>query len=409
MEIRYTTFADAVAELIDYLGASVGDSVLADAKRCVLAGYRRLTRDNNWTAYYTQGRIDLNGPFPGASAGGYPSVSFDKTGGTYENQLTMDDPPSGTDAVAWPTWAEHAYIRIANVVYRVDRRISDTVLTLREPLVPTSDLPAGTVWSSFYQDTYLLPADFASADKPVYEINFWGLLYQHPREWIAANRMNEITGDPRWYTIVGDNKYPTDRLTMKIFPHPSQSRTIDFLYQRSARPLVVHSLSTGTVACTAGSKTITGTDTVWLPSHVGSVIRISSSRTEPTPLIGKNPAVYESIIRVVTSATSIICDDESEFTLSNVAHVVSDPIDISDTAMRSAFMRACEHEMQIKRVLQDKPSAKRLYEEALAVARDADSPTFAMRSVGDKTRGRTRLARMPYDNTGGNVYDAGGS
>ena len=407
----YYSYFDAVKEVLDYIGSKgVDESGMRDAKRSVIDAVNLLASGHTWTYYYQVGRLNLNAPYAAGSQSYngslYPSCSYDYTGGTYERQLTMDAPPSGSgfSQATWPTWAADAYIRFNNVLYRVDERKSSTVLTLTEELCPVVDFASGSLWTSFYQDTYLLPEDFRSGDRSQYEVNLGQMTYLQPKDWLSLVRYADSAGQPSAYTIMGDSKYPT-RLVMRVMPYPTEAKTVDFIYQRNPRELKIYSYSTGTATVTAGSNTITGSGTSWDSTMEGSVIRISSSTTVPTSKVDSNPYVFETQIVQVVGSTSMRVLDTPDTSYTSVGYQISDPVDINVHSMLRAFKRACEYNVSLKRILPDKPSAVRLYEMELAKAKDADSPNFSRRTVGTQYIRDTRLARQPYSGTGGNVYD----
>ena len=115
------------------------------------------------------------------------------------------------------------------------------MLTLTETLSPEADLAAGCEFV-LYRDTYLLPEDYVAQDQALYEMNFGGMSYTHPREWLYENRYVFAQGIPQCYTITGDPQYP-GRLVMRIFPWPYEEKSIDFIYKR--RPRVASIGTTG--------------------------------------------------------------------------------------------------------------------------------------------------------------------
>jgi hypothetical protein len=205
----------------------------------------------------------------------------------------------------WPTWAADGYLRIGDVVYRVDERKSSTVITTLSDLSPTADLAAGTAYK-LYQDSYLLPEDFAATAKAMYQERFAGMEYVHPSAWMQQVRRMDQVGEPRWYTITGDQKYPTDRLVMRVFPYPAASKALDVLYRRQPRPVRLKRLDTGTVTITSGSTAVVGVGTRFAARHVGAVLRVSAtSNLAPTSDDGENPADFEGVIKSFTDATHV--------------------------------------------------------------------------------------------------------
>ena len=175
------------------------------------------------------------------------------TGGTYPNQVTLTGD-------MWPDWAaEGTYLRCAAadaaggtdmVAYRVAERKSATILTLDPVINPGVDLPAGTEFV-LYRDTYLLPEDYIAQDQALYERNFGGMDYCHPREWLYENRYVFAQGVPQRYTITGDGTTPAGSCSASSRGRMS-SKTIDFIYKRRPRPAELVAASDGRVSMSAG-------------------------------------------------------------------------------------------------------------------------------------------------------------
>lgn len=91
------------------------------------------------------------------------------------------------------------------------------------------------------------------------------------REWDEINMLPYTSDIPNWYFIYNGK--------INIFPIPSTSNyTITFNYKIRVPDLSIEDYSTGTVAVTNGSKTVTGTGTSWVTSFLpaaGSTINES--------------------------------------------------------------------------------------------------------------------------------------
>lgn len=397
--MQYTTFSDVLNHLVDYLGGSAGDQVKRDCRRALLEAYRTLANAHNWSYLYTHSRIITSGAFDGSQVNA--TIQYQGTGGTYPNQVTL----SGS---SWPDWAaQGTYLRCAvddsfgetgMVGFRVAERKSATVLTLNPTISPATDLPAGTQFV-LYRDTYLLPEDYIAQDQALYERNFGGMNYTHPREWLYENRYVFAQGIPQAYTITGDPQYP-GRLVMKVFPWPAETKTIDFVYKRRPRSLELEKYTTGTVSGTAGTNTITGTG-VFTPGMVGSILRLAANGTAapPTSLIMGNQTVFETFITDWISSTSVAIDVENPLdqNYTNVPYCISDMVDIEQGAMLNAYLRCCEMHIAQTRTLKDKPSARLQYQAALSEAKAADSRSFSGRHVSQSRPLRRRLRDYPIN------------
>jgi hypothetical protein len=382
----FLTFQDAIDHALDYLGGNPQDAALRDCKRAALEAYRTLTNAHNWSYLYQHGRVITSGAYDSTDSGA--TIAYTHTGGTYERMVTITGD-------VWPSWAaEGTYIRVGLVNYRVIDQKSATVLILDDEVNPGADLPSGTAFQ-IYRDTYLLPADYIAQEQALYERNFGGMDYTHPKEWLYENRYVFAQGIPQMYTITGDKQWP-GRLVLRVHPWPMETKTIDFIYKRAPRPLL-HALdSAGTVTVPSNTNVITGTSTSFRPDMVGSVIRYAASGTKlPTSEIGPNPAVFETVITNYTSATSVNVSDICPYSLAGVPYTISDRIDIEAEAMASAYLRCVEMHLGMVRVLKDKPSARLQYAEALERAKAADSRSFTGRAAGIHRPLRRRLRDYP--------------
>jgi hypothetical protein len=402
--MSFATYEDVAEHGFDYLGGNPSDVAERDCKRAALEAYRELINAHNWTMYYTHGRIITSGSFVGGDADDpsvdnvvNASIQYQATGGTYPRQVTLS-------GATWPAWsASGTYIRVGQVNARVAEMKSATVLTLDPEVTFDCDLPAGTPFA-LYRDTYVLPEDYIAQDQALYERNFGGMDYTHPKEWLYENRYVFAMGVPMYYTVTGDKYYP-GRLTLKIFPWPYETKSIDFIYKRRPRPLRIYKVfggSTpqlskgGTIATTSNSNTITGTGTSFTQDMVGSVLRLSNTGLIlPTSDVGRSPAAFESLITAWTSATSIAVHETPTQTLSGLAYTISDRVDIEEGAMLNAYFRCVEKHISIGRTLQDKPSAAKAYDAELNRAKAADSRSFQGRAAGIHRPLRRRLRDYP--------------
>jgi hypothetical protein len=404
--MSFTTYEDVISHGFDYLGGNPSEQALRDCKRAALEAYRELINAHTWTCYYTHGRIITSGAFVGSDSGyedaevdfnANATIQYQATGGTYPRQVTLS-------GATWPDWAgDGTYLRVGQVNARVAEMKSATILTLDDQVYFDGDLDAGTPFT-LYRDTYLLPEDYISQDQAMFERNFGGMDYTHPKEWLYENRYVFAMGVPQFYTITGDKQYP-GRLTFKLFPWPYESKSIDFVYKRRPRPLRIYKVvggtapnfrAGGTVATSSGSNVITGTGTAFTPEMVGSVLRLANTGLiMPTSDVGDSPAAFESVIKTWVSATSLITDDAPSQTSSSLAYTISDRVDIEEGAMLNAYFRCVEMHLGMNRTLKDKPSARLQYLEELNRAKAADSRSFQGRSVGIRRPLRRRLRDYP--------------
>ena len=382
-----TVVVDMVSHLRDYLGSNVNNEVQRVIIRSIQAGLRELSNVRPWSYLYKRHRIQTNAPY---STG---TVAYDVTGGSVERELVLT---SGT----WPTWAADGTVAISNVTYEAFRRVSDSVLQLDSNVTSAADIAAGASYT-LYQDTYVLPEDFVASDRSYAEVSWGGMEYVQPNLWLQVTRYYRSSSDtPRYYTFLGDRRL-AGRMAIAVFPYPDSARTIDAIYHRRPRRILMEQYSTGTATSSASSTTVTGSGTAWTTAMEGSVIRLSSDAVNlPTDLAGSNPYVVERTVKLVSSATQLTVDQSIDTTYSAVKYQLSDPIDIEDGAMLEAYFRCCEKHLAIMRRLKDTDDCGRRYIEALIRAEEADSRSFAGRVAGGNYLGRQRLANMPISFAG---------
>lgn len=386
---RFTTLQDALDHGIDYLGGNPSDQPIRDCMRAASEAYRDLANAFNWSYLYTQGRIITSAMFVDEDA----TLSYTQTGGTYERMATIS---GGT----WPDWAADGYIRVGQVAYKVDERKSATVVTFDEQVNPGADIASGTEFL-MYRDTYLLPEDYIAQDQALYEQNFGGMRYTHPRDWMYTNRYIYASGIPEAYTITGDKKYP-GRLVLRLFPWPTEQKSVDFIYKRRPSKLIIANATAGTASVSAGDTAVTGVGTAFTPQMVGSVIRLSATVKPPTSLImsfakSGNAAAFESVVAAYVSPTSLVLADPADTDYAGVGYTISDAVDIEPGSMLNAYLRCIEMHLGMSRTLKDKPSARLQYQAALEEAKAADSRSFQGRAAGQSRPLRRRLRDYPQD------------
>lgn len=375
-----TTFQDIIDHLVDYVGDRGSDAVGRDCKRAALEAYRDLTNAHRWSYLYTHGRVIMNPPFMDGT------VAYTHTGGQYERMFTLT-------GGMWPAYTAGSYVRIGCVNYKIVAQPSATIALADELVNPGANIASLTAYE-LYRDTYLLPLDYAAQDQAIYENNFGGMCFVHPREWLYQERHGFASGTPRIYTITGDPVYP-GRLVLKVAPWPVLGLSIDFLYHRRPRPLAIPLEKWGSASIVAGSTALTGVGTFFTPSMVGSAIRVSDSSKLPTSVIDSYPAMLETRISGWVDATHVTVADPSPATVSGVSLTVSDVVDIEEGAMLNAYLRCCEKCIAQSRTLKDKPSAQAQYQKQLNEARSADSRSFAGRHAGPIGRMRPHLRDFP--------------
>lgn len=373
------TYADLIDHALAYTGTDATTSATANYRRAVLNAYRAVAARHAWSYYWNIARINTVAAYTTGM------IEYEATGGANERQVTLT---TGT----WPAWAALGYIIINNIPYEVDTRVSSSVITLTAATAPTDDIAAGTAFT-LARDSYTLPADYIQSDETT--INEIGTVmeYVHPRFWSSSRRLTTGPGRPIAYTVIADADN-IDRMSMRMWPPPDAVYAVDMLYRKKARALVYDRTADGYVS--SSTTTITGNDSRFLSTHVGSVIRFASDSKElPTGLEGGNPHFAERTITAVTNATSLTIDSALPSEVSGVRYVISDPVDIDTTVMQEFLLR--ELERQSRLVSRTKPTGNEdeLHALAFTQALEADSRYSGRRASMRWQARRTALRDYP--------------
>jgi hypothetical protein len=348
--------------VLDVFDDSRGERNLRQARAAVLSAARRLPTLHDWACYRRNAVINAVGQQTSST------VTYDHTGGAYERMLTL---AAGT----WPAWAEFGEVRINNVIYQVESRKSDTVITLDERSNPGADLAAGTSYSLF-RSRYPLPLDFRRMDS-LYRSDRSSSLDTVTPGYAYAETMQGYgpTGTSVQIAIVSDPKYLGGR-SVQLSPAPTSAQPVMFQYWRSMRQLRVLEETTGTV--TTSGTALTMLASVLEDKHVGCLIRFSDNgSTAPTSALGNrsdvfNPAYHEATIMSRSSSTAAIIDVAPPTALATVKYSISDPIDLFAGTMWDAFLRLAEWEFST--LVGNKTTSERemRFWRELEIARDGD-------------------------------------
>lgn len=294
------------------------------------------------------------------------TIAYDHTGGTYEREVTLS---SGT----WPSWAQSGTVLIDSVPYLVERRVSDTVLTLKEISNPGTDVAAGTSYK-IYRAAYTLPANVVSV-KVAARPNSWNPNYVSPAQFHEMLLTQEYTGQPRMWTVMED---PADsnRKAIWFYPAPDSSEAFQLLTRRRPSTLTVFDYKTGTVSVSAGGTTVTGSGTAFTADMVGGVIRFGDASNVPESREATDNAyVEEAEILSVASATSVVLAGAVTNDFSGgVKYRISSKIDFDDGMMVNAARAAARsvYANMMNSSAEQQRAAYASYKEAIRLAANED-------------------------------------
>lgn len=355
------TYGDIFQHLCDFIGQNPSSAATRDIRTAIYHAYNEITTAHQWSYLTRLGRILTSAPY---STG---TIAYNDSTRT----VTLT---SGT----FPTWAAKSWIRIANVLYRVDSNPTSTTLILDATLKPGANIAAGTAYV-LVRSGYELPTDFYTMDSIIQESGIARMSFVHPRYWLDTVRAISDPGTPYHYTVVG-SPWTKGRLALLMAPAPESSETYDFIYFARPRPLGVGEYSAGTITTTGSSTTVTGSGTAFTSLMAGCIFRAAAtSAAIPTGFLGERPGVMEEVIGSVANATSLTLESAAPATYTGVKFTISDPIDLDETTMMNVFYRLCEYKLAAVRPMRDRMNPAKLYQDALVLAREADS-----RSIEDK-------------------------
>jgi hypothetical protein len=373
------TWHDAVLDVLDTVGGqkSGGRNVRA-AMIAVQEALQHLPTERTWNYYLRPHRIVTSAQQESST------ITYDHTGGSSERLVTL---AAGT----WPTWAEYGTLLIDSVPYEVDRRLSDTTLTLTESKNPEADVAALTEYTLF-RESYTLPAGFDSLFH-IDRVADWNGCYVSPQAFQNARESLEYSGQPRIFTVMPDTKDPS-RLAFWVYPGSQSAEKIDLLFKRRPTLLRVFDYSTGTVAVSAGARTVTGTSTIFTSKMADAVIRFGASTEVPGSINDVDePYDHEAAISTFDTTAQVTLKTNAELTSSAVAYRISDRIDVNDGAMQLALMDLARFRyMNITMMAaSQRQAAGGVYDESLKAAarQDQHSPPRGGTSMDPYTAART--------------------
>jgi hypothetical protein len=350
------TYSDVLEFLTRLEGSSTDTKVKLMAQEAILSAYQELPTLKRWKYYYTRGRVKTDATY---STG---TVTFDYTGGSSERILTLT---GGT----WPTNAARGIVLIDNVEYKVQTRVSDSIVTLSIDSNPGEDVASTTY--NWWRDIYPLPVDFRGADVFIDHAGSWEPVQASPGTVLNLRANNQTANEPTHLTFISDPDY-IGAMAVFFQPPPRSVYNFDFMYARSPMPMRILDYSTGTIS--VSSTTVTGTGTAWNDDMIGSLIRVPHSGVNqiPTGLAGLYPYAEQRVVTARASATSLTIDSAFDGTYSGVKYRISDFIDLDYHVMREAFRKLCEYRFAENLSRTDQGSRFRSYQISLQSAKEAD-------------------------------------
>ena len=374
----YCDALDALEQFARGYGASARPEVF---RRCVRAARDEIMTVRDWSFLYDNDAILLRA----AQTDG--TVEYDHAGhATCERALVLADE-------TWPDWAVDAAVRVDGLVCDIQEVKSDTVLQLDSVMNPGQDVAEGTSYT-LYPRWYPLPADFGAMHTLAAKSAWLLGQYISMDEMFAEDKYRESTGDVRYYSI-GRAQDQYGRMAIYVHPASDTTERIDFIYKKRPRDLRYsgHNAAefAGTIEVTAGSPTVTGTETSFESGMAGSILRISANTDKPTGLEGTNAWAEQRVIKSVTDPDTLVLDANVGTSRDAVKYVISDPIDIDVVAWQAFLACAEKHFAMRQKYITNRAEIFAAYNDALFQAKQGDCRSTEPRVSGAPRVRATRL------------------
>jgi hypothetical protein len=361
------TYQDIVEHLLDMFDNGRAGRPLRMARRASIEALRDLSASHRWSCY------DSVRVFATEAAYSTGTITYDHTGGTSERLVTL---AGGT----FPLTAGYGRIIINGVHYSIDRYIDATSITLNAAENPGADISTGVAYT-WYRNSYPLPDGFVEMGE------LWDIADQAMVPVILADQQHREsiywydTPDEPWQACVRNDGEMINTLSIVFGPPPSTAKSYSLSYHRSPRQLLTDKYSTGTVSVGAGSTSCAIATGAFTQSHVGCIIRFGTAAVEPDNIFGglgdtDNPFTSQrTIVAVATAGTSCTLDSILPAAVTTVKFVVSDPIDIDNVSMLSAYQRMAEaaYTRLSKREQKDRAERESLAMMAFQLAKERDN------------------------------------
>lgn len=361
------TFTDLIEHLQDVHEFEFDTRAHRNAKRAVLRAYRDLANYNAWSYYSNRRRSLITAAQQTTGTAAYSHAT---------RQVTLT-------GATWPTNVTKYRLQLSGARHEILSRISNTVIELPFEDNPGADVAAGASYVLF-RDSYPTPIGFRKL-VAVFDVEQEREIpiVQPSEQHRLAQRSWTNPGEPEFVALRGGDDF-LGGITLNFVPPPSASKKYELGIDTEPQPLRLEKLTGADASTVAGSAVVTFGSTQIPEIAVGSVLRLSSSDSLPTSLIGigesdgtdhTNAAFVERIILSRETPTQVTLDAAVPDTLTTVGFVISDPLDIEVSSMLTALQRLAEAEyaklQQIGEPAQ-RASYWATFQQALVEAKEAD-------------------------------------
>lgn len=375
------TFWDMTQRLLLRNGLGSSESDIARLKVAIDKAYRVLPTVHDWRFYKRRLTLTVD------AAVTIDAVTYDHTGGSYERQLTI------TGSSTWPTSAQFGEIILGDIVYQIERRISDTVVTLTDETNPGSDTTStSVVW---FRSTYPFPVPTKQISEVWRGSQILRLRACPPLDYPRIRKMFRQPGTPMQYAVL-PSRDRVGQMEFSMVPPPSVQEVYEVHVDVSPTPLRTYEVSGSDAVTTAGSNTVTSASASFSQNLVGTVFRLSPNSSLPCGMhydtAGRSEFTFQAVVRKVTNATTLELSEAAPDTTSGRGYSLSDYLDINPMTMLDYFENLAFEYFTTNVDHTKLAEAKELTRQAFRMAMQAESTTnfdhepamFGTYTLGDK-------------------------
>lgn len=369
------TYQDAVEYLTDQFDVDHAGRIQRNCRRAVEEAYRELPQQAYWSCFRRHAIIN--------------TVASQTTGSIAYTHSTRTVTLTGT---TFPADAAKYRLIIDSAHYDIESYTDSTNVVLLSTSNPGADVSSGTEYT-LYKSEYSLPSTFRRALGLIDIDNGRAIRIITDSEEQSLQYLSQGTPGTPVFACIRNTGEATGGLSVVFNCPPSSAKGYDLLFDAIPRPFVLaEKYSTGTVSVSSASTSLTGSSTSFPSNCAGCVIRLSvNDSDEPTGPYGAllndqdvdNPYAFQTIVQTRSSATALVLQEAADAAYSAVKYTLSDPIDIEDGAMFTAFLRLAEH--KYSRLARMDHKAIMFYEQeamkALILARENDNRVIGKMST----------------------------
>lgn len=368
------TYQDAVEYLTDQFDVDRASRIQRNVRRAVEEAYRELPQQAYWSYYRRRAIIN--------------TVASQTTGTVVYTHSTRTVTLTGT---TWPTTAAKYRIKIGAAHFDIESYTDTTNIVLPSTSNPGVDVASTTY--TLYRNEYPLPTTFRRSLGLVDTTNTRPISILTDADEQALQLGGEGTPGSPNFACIRNTGETTGGLSLVFNCPPNSAIAYDLLFDATPREFVLpEKYSTGTVSVSSGATALTSSGATFAANVAGCVLRLSENASdEPTGPFGalidgvdvNNPYSFQTIVKTRDSSSTLTLQDAATAAYSAVKYTLSDPLDIEDGAMLTAFWRLAElsyarlARMDAKEIAERQSAAQM----AVVLAKENDNRTIGNRGM----------------------------